>query len=368
MNLQTEVLLIGIIVSLMCSIPGTFLLLKRMSMAIDSITHSVLLGIVIAFLIVKDLSSPWLMFGATLSGVITLWLSEWLAQSNLVSEDSSIGLVFPFLFSIAVILISKYAGSVHLCTDSVLLGELAFAPFDRIYFGSLSLPRSLMVGLIILLINLLLSIVFYKELKLSTFDSISASLMGFTPSIIHYGLVTITSLTAVGAFQAVGSILVISFMIAPVSTMRFISDDLKTIIFGSMIVGVLNATIGYFLAMNLDTSISGTMAFISGCTFMIVWVFAPKKGLISKNITKHNNKYDFMSLTLLFHVLQHQNTINEKVENKLETLDKHLCWNINKTNEIVNDLNKKGLIKIEEGYVYITGLGKKLVEDKLINL
>lgn len=108
----------------------------------DAISHTVLLGIVLAYLISNSLASPLLFVGAAAMGVITVWLVEVVSGSRLVREDAAIGLVFPALFSLAVLLISRYAGNIHLDTDSVLLGELAFAPFDRItLWGSICRER-----------------------------------------------------------------------------------------------------------------------------------------------------------------------------------------------------------------------------------
>src|SRR5690606_39215724 len=125
------------------------------------------------------------------------------------------GLVFPVLFSIGVILISRYAGDVHLDVDAVLLGELAFAPFDRFILFDTDLgPRALWVMGAILALNIVAISLFYKELKLATFDAGLAAALGFAPGLIHYGLMSLVSVTAVGAFDAVGSILVVALMIA----------------------------------------------------------------------------------------------------------------------------------------------------------
>ena len=139
MNSFAEILLIAIFMSAACALPGNFLVLRRMSMLTDAISHTVLLGIVLAFLAVGSLDSPLLIIGASLMGVLTVWLIELLYQSRLVASDSAIGLIFPLLFSIAVILVTRYAGNVHLDTDCILLGELAFAPFDRLIINGMDL-------------------------------------------------------------------------------------------------------------------------------------------------------------------------------------------------------------------------------------
>ena len=151
---QLDIQLTGAVVALACAIPGVFLVLRRMALMTDAISHAMLLGIVVAFFITGDVASPVLLIGAALTGLLTVVLVEVLTGTRLVKEDAAIGLVFPALFSIAVILISRYAGNVHLDTDAVLLGELAFAPFRRLELLGVDIgPRSLWVMSVILLIN-----------------------------------------------------------------------------------------------------------------------------------------------------------------------------------------------------------------------
>ena len=207
MTVHTEILLIAIAVSIACAIPGVFLVLRRMSMMADAITHTVFLGIVLAFFVTEDLNSPLLLVGATVVGVGTVWLTEMIHNTGLVNEDASIGIIFPLLFSIAIILVSLYSGNAHLDVDTALLGEIAFAPFDRWIINGTDLgPVSLWISLGVAVINLLLVMLFYKELQLSTFDPLLAGLFGFMPALIHYVLMTMVSLTVVASFQAVGAI------------------------------------------------------------------------------------------------------------------------------------------------------------------
>jgi len=169
---QIEIQLIAAVVAAACALPGVFLVLRRMALLSDAISHAILLGIVVAFFVVEDLTSPFLIIAAALTGVLTVALVEALNRTRLVREDASIGLVFPVLFSIGVILISRYAGDIHLDTDSVLLGELAFAPFNRFEIGGSDLgPKALWLMGGVLIINIVLITVFFKELKLATFDA-----------------------------------------------------------------------------------------------------------------------------------------------------------------------------------------------------
>src|SRR3712207_6752016 len=178
---QIEIQLIAVVTAAACALPGVFLVLRRMAMMSDAISHSILLGIVLAFFVVENLSSPLLVVGAALTGVATVSLVELLQRTGRVKEDAAIGLVFPLLFSIGVILVSRYAGSVHLDIDAVLLGELAFAPFRRLVIGGVDLgPQALVLMTAILVLNAVLIGLFFKELKLATFDAGLTAALGFS--------------------------------------------------------------------------------------------------------------------------------------------------------------------------------------------
>lgn len=359
MTIGQEIQLIAIIVAVACSLPGVFLVLRKMSMMTDAITHTILLGIVIAFFLTKSLSSPLLIIGAALMGVITVFLTEVLNGTKLVSEDSAIGVVFPLLFSIAIIIISKYAGSVHLDTDAVLLGELAYAPFDRlILFGKDIGPRAIYSMGVILLLNLVFIIAFFKELKIVTFDAALATTLGFAPAIIHYGLMTLVSVTAVGAFESVGSILVIAFMIGPPITAYLLTDNLKIMIILSAFIGSINGILGYQLSAYFDVSIAGSMAVMTGVVFLIVFLLAPKRGLITIIRRRSNQKYEFAGKSLLFHVFNHEGTENENIELGITTIQEHVNWDAKFLCKIISMLKKENKLYVEDNICKLTDEGR----------
>lgn len=361
MSPQLEIQLIAVIVAVACSLPGVFLVLRKMSMMSDSITHTILLGIVLAFFLTHDLSSPFLIIGAALIGLATVWFTETLNRTKLLSEDASIGIVFPLLFSIAIILITKYAGTVHLDTDSVLLGELAFAPFNRlVVFGHDLGAKAIYSTLTLLIINLIFIITFFKELKVVTFDPILASVLGFSPSLIHYGLMMLVSMTTVGAFEAVGSVLVVAFMIGPPATAYLLTNNLKHMLILSAGIGAVNGILGFYLAAFFDVSISGSMAVMTGLVFFIVFITAPKKGFIS-SIKKHSRqKLDFSKKTLLFHLYHHEGSEEEIQEAGLHTLSVHLHWDQAFTDKIVKALTKEESIIIEKNIIKLTSKGREV--------
>lgn len=276
MSANLTIQLIAILISISCSLLGVFLVLKSMSMLTDTISHTVLLGIVLSFFVVHDLSSPFLIVGATLVGLFTVYLVELLKNTNLIKEDASIAVVLSILFSIAVILISKYTANIHLDIDAVLLGELAFAPFYKIEIFGMNIVKGILTSGIILILNIIFISTFFKELKISTFDKTLASVLGLFPTLVHYLLMTLVSVTAVVSFDAVGATLMISFMIGPAATAYLVAKNLKAMIFYSILVGCLSSIIGFHIARFLDVSISGSIAVVIGLIFFITLILKRK--------------------------------------------------------------------------------------------
>ena len=359
MSAGLEIQLIAILVAGSCSILGVFLVLKSMAMVSDAITHTILLGIVLAFFIVHDLNSPLLIIGAGIVGVLTVYLVELLNSTRLLKEDSAIGIVFPLLFSMAVILISKYTKNVHLDVDSVLLGELAFAPFNRIEIFGFSVAKSLVSIFIIFIVNFLFITIFFKELKISTFDKALAVTLGMQPVLVHYILMSLVSVTAVTSFGAVGSILVVAFMIGPPITAYLLTNKLKEMIALSLLIGGVASVIGYNMAILFDVSIAGSIAIIIGVLFIIVLIVSPKSGLISTIKRKRNQKLEFSVKILLIHIANHMNTPQETDECGVDTLEYHLRWEKMFLNKVLKKAIENKLIYIENRIFKLSDKGKE---------
>ena len=369
MSSSLEIQLIAIIIAVACSLPGAFLVLRKMSMMTDSITHTILLGIVLAFFVTEDLNSPFLIVGATLIGVVTVWLTETLAKTKLLSGDSAIGIVFPLLFSIAIILITRFADSTHLCVDSVLLGELAFAPFNRmIVFGVDIGAKSLYTGGFLLGMNILFIVLLFKELKVATFDPVLASVMGISPVVIHYSLMTMVSLTTVGSFEAVGSILVIAFMIGPPASAYLLTDNLKKLIIISAIFGAISGVAGYNLAYALDVSIAGSIAFVIGLIFFLVFIVAPKRGLVSVLLRKNRQRNNFAQTTLYLHLFNHQDTEQAQIENGIDSICTHLHWKRRKLDRVLKNTFKNDTIELIDKQLWITKKGIECMNSSVSDI
>lgn len=365
---QIEIQLIASVIAAACALPGVFLVLRRMAMMSDAISHTVLLGIVLGFFLTRDLGSPLLFVGAALTGVLTVSLVELLNRTQLVKEDAAIGLVFPVLFSIAVILISRYAGNVHLDTDAVLVGEIAFAPFDRfVLFGYDIGPRALVIGVIILLLNLTFIAVLYKELKLATFDAGLAAALGFAPWLIHYGLMTLVSVTAVGAFDAVGSILVIALMIAPPAAAYLLTDRLPRMLGLSVLIGIISAVSGYWVARGLDASIAGSMATMTGVCFAVVYLFAPERGLIALTRRRARQRWEFAQQMLALHLWQHERTPEAALELRVDHLNQHMRWAPAFATQVIRRAESRGLIQRQGELLMLTEHGRQVARQAYLS-
>lgn len=359
-----ESLYILIITSLACAVLGVFLVLRRLSMVSDAISHSVLLGIVIGYFVTKDIGSVLLIIGASLFGVLTTVCIELLIKSKRVTEDASVGIIFPLFFSIAVILITRYARNVHLDTEVVLIGEIILAPLHRINFLGLSLPKALVQMVFVLLINIVFIAVFFRKLKISSFDPVYAGVAGIAGAGLYYVFMALVSFTAVSAFESVGAILTISFFISPAASAYLISKDLKITILLAAVYAVVNSCIGYFLAVKFNVSMSGMCALVSGLTFMITIAVYPG-GIITKIIRYVKNKNRFSRELLILHIDNHTGKKNALGELGYSTIREHIAWSDSKLKYVLDKLIKKGYVyrAKERGVYSLTETGKKLSDD-----
>ena len=341
-----ESLFVLIATAVACAILSPFLVLRKLSMVSDAISHSVLLGIVIAFFIVKDVGSPFLIAGAALFGVITVFVVEFLSGTGLVKNDDAVGIVFPMFFALAVVLITKFARNVHLDTDIVLMGEVIIAPLNRVEFIGISIPKALVQMGILLLINLLFVIIFFKELKITTFDRGFAKLAGFSSVALFYALMTLSSFTAVTAFDAVGAILVVSFLITPGAAAYLISKDLKVMIAISVGYAVINSSIGYVLSLLMNVSMSGMTATVAGVTFLLTFLFN-REGLITAIFIRLKRKSELKSELFLTHIGNHSGKKEERDELGLDSIRDHLKWKQAEVDKTAGRLIRKGLIRVD---------------------
>lgn len=348
-----------IVTAMACSLVGVFLVLRNLAMVSDAISHTVLLGIVAGYFVAHDLDSPLLFLGAALFGVLTVYAIEGLVKKFRLKNDAATGLVFPLFFAIAIIVISKLARNVHLDVDIVLSGEVIFASLNTLSIFGMSLPRTFVEMTIVFLLNLLFVSVFYNQLKVSTFDEQYAASIGIAVSLLHFSLMTLVSITTVVAFNAVGSILVISFLVAPALSAYLLSKRLYAMLGLSMIYGIGNSVIGYWLAIHFNVSMSGMSATVAFITFFMTFILYPN-GLIGKQIKHFKLRKMYQMDLLLTYVTENHYT-------NVDELAYQLNWENKKVTELLHKLIKKDYVKEQNKAVYLTENGKNYKKKIVLN-
>jgi manganese/zinc/iron transport system permease protein len=275
-------ILVGIVCNISCAVLGCFLVLRRLCLLGDAISHAVLPGIALGYLFSGSVSGVPILLGAMALGVLTSVLTQGIASLGRVSEDSSLGVVFTSLFAIGVILIQAVARNVDLDADCVLYGQIDFAGVDLIRFFGWEISRPLVTLVPALAITLGLVLLFWKELKIVAFDPALAAAMGFRVGVVHYLLMAMVSGVTVASFESVGSILVVAMLVVPAATAALLTDRLGWMLAWASAIGATSATFGYLLAVPLATSVAGSMAVVAGMQFTAAVFFAPRAGLVSR--------------------------------------------------------------------------------------
>ncbi len=325
-NVPLMIILTGALVGCASTLVGTFLVLRGNSMLSDAIGHSIIFGIVIVWLLTRETTGPVQILGAALTGVLTVFLTELLFSTRRVNYDAAIGLVFPVLFSIGVLLLNLYARDVHIDEHTVLLGEIGFVWLDTMTIGDYDVPNALVFMSLVTVINLLFVTLFYKELKITTFDPGLAAALGFAPGIVFYALLFLVSATGVAAFDAVGAVLFIAFVIVPASAAYLLTDRLWQMLVYGCLIAIASSISGYFIAVALNVSIGGMMAVMTGIFFALAFLFGPRYGIIARAYRRQGERQQNELRTVAVHLYSHEDTKERAEENVAQALRTHLGW------------------------------------------
>ena len=293
-SLDNWIVVVGVLAAVSCALLGNFLVLRQMSMMGDAISHAVLPGLAIAFLITQARTS-WLMFlGAAVIGVLTAVFTQWISRFGKVDRGASMGIVFTTLFALGLLLIVQAADSVDLDPSCVLYGAIELTQLDVVWRPSLlgvelQVPRAALALGAVLLINTLFVLLCFKELRITSFDPELATTLGMNADRMHYVLMTLVAVTTVAAFEAVGSIIVIAMLIVPAATAHLLTDKLRGMVVISACFAALAAVLGHISALLVprwfgfeSTSTSGMMAVMAGVLFTAVLFGAPRYGILAR--------------------------------------------------------------------------------------
>jgi manganese/zinc/iron transport system permease protein len=292
-NFDGWIVLAGILCAVASSLLGCFLVLRRMSLLGDAISHAVLPGLAAAFLITESRSSLAMFFGAVIVGVLTALLTEWIRGAGRVDEGASMGVVFTSLFALGLIMIVQAADHVDLDPGCVLYGAIETTPLDTVLLFGTRIPRIVLTLGPVCLVNALFVLFFFKELRISSFDPALATASGFNARLLHYLLMILVAITAVASFESVGNILVVAMFIVPPAAACLLTDRLVVMIGLSVILAASAAVLGHLGAITVpgwfgykSTTTAGMMAIAAGLIFVLAMTFAPRHGVLVKLIRR----------------------------------------------------------------------------------
>lgn len=287
--LDTWIVVTGALSAMSCALPGSYLVLRRMSMMGDAISHAVLPGLALAFILTGSRESLPMLVGATAVGVLTTFLVQAVVKLGGLDKGASMGVIFTTLFALGLILIRQAADHVDLDPGCVLYGAIELTPLDLVAVFGMEVPRAAVVNAAMLAVNLGFVLLFYKELKITSFDPALATSIGIPAGLMHYLLMTLTAATTIASFESVGSILVIAMLIIPGATAHLLTDRLWVLLAASLVIAALCAVFGHLAAITVpawfglrDTSTAGMMAVVAGLIFLAAFFFAPRYGLVGR--------------------------------------------------------------------------------------
>lgn len=276
----TWLIIAALLVAVLCSFIGCFLILRKQALMADAISHTILLGIVLAFLVSSSLDGIAMLIGGSIAGLFTAALTQWI-QYRGIKNDAAIGIVFTTLFAIAVVIISMKTSHVHIDVNHTIMGEMAFIPWEKVsVLGLIELPRAIVLLTITSIVVAIVCFGLYEKWKLLMFDEHYAKAIGIKAGLYNYLFMLLLSLVAVAAFDAVGSILVIALLITPAATAYLWTNKLKTMIILSVIIGAVSALVGLLLAWQWDTTMSGMIALTTGFIFMVSFMVTKFKRIV----------------------------------------------------------------------------------------
>lgn len=261
---------------------GPFLVLRRVALMSDAVSHAVLPGIVAVYLLFGTRAPLPVIIGAGLFAVLCVIAIDWLRATKLVASDAAIALVFPALFALGVLGVTKWASGAHLDLDATIYGEIAFAPFETVSFAGVEVARSIVLLGGVALANGALVALLWKELKATTFDPEFARTIGISPVLLSRLLLIAVAVTAVTAFESVGAILVVTLLIVPAATAYLLADRIVTMIAVTLAIGWFSAIAGHTAALQVDASIAGAMGLVASCCFVLALLLSPKYGLLAR--------------------------------------------------------------------------------------
>lgn len=363
----------GVLCAVAAALLGNFLVLRKMSMLGDAISHAVLPGLAVAFMISGSRNSLPMFLGAVVVGVLTAFFTQWIRNVGNVDEGASMGVVFTSLFALGLVLIVQAADHVDLDAGCVLYGAIELIPIEPpVNFLGLAVPPAVRTLAIVLLINLAFVVLFFKELKISSFDPALSTSEGVNANVMHYALMVLVAITAVASFETVGNILVVAMFIVPPAAAYMFTNKLWIMILLSAILAAASAVFGHIAAIRVpswfgyeSTTTAGMMAVVAGLILMVSVLFAPQRGVVVRWFHQLLLSHRILSddvMALLYRIDEKEGQgIHESLDTSstFDSIRDALIANSFSLRLVMFQLTRRGQIENNNGKYRLSDIGSK---------
>lgn len=357
--MQTELFIIAALSSLTCAMLGPVILLRRISLMSDAVSHSVLLGIVVAALLSQSTEWYFLLPAAALVGMLLLYVVQWLQRKSAIESGAALGLIFPFFFSLAVILIHQFGRNLHLDEHLALMGEMAFAPFERLVLAGRDVgPVSVYTMSTMIVLQFLFLIFNYRKLKHFLFDREHYELSGHKSKHMDLALQAILVINALVVFRSIGIIVFIALLVAPAASALLFS---RSLIFSLLLAQVLALGAGLGgarLALLLDWNFAGSICLVLSIIFLLSFLFNPAQGLIAAIKKRKQQLLERDLYYLLLHLKTHQ---GRTAETSLAHMQGHFSWTEKHANQVLERGRSEAYLDVWQDQILLSEAGEARV-------
>ncbi|HEY4602128.1 MAG TPA: metal ABC transporter permease [Cerasibacillus sp.] len=270
-----KALFTSVMVGILCGVIGSFIILRGMALMGDAISHAILPGVAISFMLGINY-----FYGAVLMGIITSLGIGFVTQNSRIKSDSSIGIVFSAFFALGILLLMKAQTAVDL--SSILFGNVLSVRSSDMWL-------TLGIGIFVLLMVFL----FYKELLITTFDPVISKSYGLPTKLVHYGLMVLLTLVTVASLQTVGVILVVAMLITPAATAYLLTNRLSVMIFLAAIFGTLSSVLGLYFSFKYNLTSGAVIVLVATAFFILAFLFSPQQGIVWRALKVNKQRASF---------------------------------------------------------------------------
>ncbi len=381
MNLdwQTDgwIIVAGSLCAIAASLLGNFLVLRRLSLMGDAISHSVLPGIAAAFLFSGTRGSVVVLIGAASMGLLTVWLTELIRKYGKVEESAAIGVVFTSLFAVGLIMLVRAGDKIDLDPSCVLYGNLEMIILEKVATPFGEVPQVVVTIGVVCLLNAICIAVFFKQWQVSTFDPLLSQAQGISPTLFHYMLASLVAVTCIASFEAVGNILVVAMLVVPAATAFLLCKRLHAMILVSVVIGTASAITGHMLAISVPVAFgfksvnsAAMMAVASGIFLVIAVIASPKAGVLVRLIEQRTVARKIMGEDILALLYRHSerrmenNNIpeNRSVLAKRDIAEK-LKITLQRLSSVTSELVRNGWVSMTQTSIALTDKGHRVAQN-----